>query len=32
MSFLVGLAVIVVATVAAGWINDNTSFGGQLEE
>ncbi len=32
MSFLMGLAVIVVATFAAAWINDNTSVGGQLEE
>lgn len=32
MSFLTGLAILVVATVAAAWINDNTSLGGQLEE
>jgi hypothetical protein len=32
MSFLAGLAILVVATVAAAWINDHTSLGGQLEE
>ncbi len=32
MSFLMGLAVIVVATAVAAWINDNTSLGGQLED
>ncbi len=32
MSFLTGLAVVIFATLAAAWVNDNTSIGGQLEE
>ncbi len=32
MSFLTGLAVVLLATLAAAWINDNTSLGGQIEE
>ncbi len=31
MTILTGLAVVVFATLAAAWINDHTSFGGQLE-
>lgn len=32
MSFLTGLAVVLFATLAAAWINDNTNLGGQLED
>ncbi len=32
MSILTGLAVVILATLAAGWINDHTTLGGRLED
>jgi len=32
MSFLMGFAILLVATVAAGLINDHTTLGASLED